>query len=160
MACLSGEKRPNSSTELFEVGHEETWGEHFAGSHCGASKGKKKQKDFVKRNIEVCQSSHQAKCSAWIYCMTWSKPLICLFFQWAEYLSSVQEKDILKAYWGTMKKNRNVMPIMIFVLFSPNTIASKWWGGQRSFDSGRKRASDWTPARNRWRGRGWCQRCR
>lgn len=57
MACLTGEKRPGSSAESFEVGHEETGEEQFEGSHCGASKGKKKQKDFVKRNIEVCQSS-------------------------------------------------------------------------------------------------------
>ncbi|XP_039641742.1 fibrous sheath-interacting protein 1 isoform X3 [Perca fluviatilis] len=38
------EKRPDSSTESFELGHEETR---------EASKGKKKQKDFVKRNIEL-----------------------------------------------------------------------------------------------------------
>ncbi|KAM9341265.1 fibrous sheath-interacting protein 1 [Symphorus nematophorus] len=47
------EKRPNSLTESFEVGHEETGEEQFEGSHCGASKDKKKQKDFVKRNIEL-----------------------------------------------------------------------------------------------------------
>ncbi|XP_035529604.1 fibrous sheath-interacting protein 1 [Morone saxatilis] len=47
------EKRPNSLTESFEVGHGETGEEQFEGSHCGASKGKKKQKDFVKRNIEL-----------------------------------------------------------------------------------------------------------
>ncbi|XP_051243086.1 fibrous sheath-interacting protein 1 isoform X6 [Dicentrarchus labrax] len=46
------EKRPNSLTESFEVGHGETGEEQFEGSHCGASKGKKKQRDFVKRNIE------------------------------------------------------------------------------------------------------------
>ncbi|XP_044021833.1 fibrous sheath-interacting protein 1 isoform X5 [Siniperca chuatsi] len=45
-------KRPDSSIESFEVGHEEIGEEQFEGSHCGASKGKKKQKDFVKRNIE------------------------------------------------------------------------------------------------------------
>uniref|UniRef100_A0A8C4E4M4 Fibrous sheath-interacting protein 1 n=1 Tax=Dicentrarchus labrax TaxID=13489 RepID=A0A8C4E4M4_DICLA len=64
VAFLTGEKRPNSLTESFEVGHGETGEEQFEGSHCGASKGKKKQRDFVKRNIEVCQSSRQAKCSA------------------------------------------------------------------------------------------------
>ncbi|XP_051243048.1 fibrous sheath-interacting protein 1 isoform X2 [Dicentrarchus labrax] len=47
------EKRPNSLTESFEVGHGETGEEQFEGSHCGASKGKKKQRDFVKRNIEL-----------------------------------------------------------------------------------------------------------
>ncbi|XP_032356927.1 fibrous sheath-interacting protein 1 isoform X4 [Etheostoma spectabile] len=47
------EKRPDSLTESFEIGHEETRKEQFEGSHCGASKGKKKQKDFVKRNIEL-----------------------------------------------------------------------------------------------------------
>ncbi|XP_044021830.1 fibrous sheath-interacting protein 1 isoform X2 [Siniperca chuatsi] len=46
-------KRPDSSIESFEVGHEEIGEEQFEGSHCGASKGKKKQKDFVKRNIEL-----------------------------------------------------------------------------------------------------------
>uniref|UniRef100_UPI0037E88739 fibrous sheath-interacting protein 1 n=1 Tax=Semicossyphus pulcher TaxID=241346 RepID=UPI0037E88739 len=46
------EKMPDSWTESFEVGHE-TGEEQFEGSHCGASKGKKKQKDFVKRNIEL-----------------------------------------------------------------------------------------------------------
>lgn len=94
MACLTGEKKPDSSTESFEVGHEESGEEQFEGSHCGASKGKKNQKDFVKRNIEVCQSSHRAKCSAGIYRMTWSKCLDCLFFQRGKYLSLVQEKDI------------------------------------------------------------------
>ncbi|XP_041809991.1 fibrous sheath-interacting protein 1 [Chelmon rostratus] len=47
------EKKPDSSTESFEVGHEESGEEQFEGSHCGASKGKKNQKDFVKRNIEL-----------------------------------------------------------------------------------------------------------
>ncbi|KAI3367221.1 hypothetical protein L3Q82_008272 [Scortum barcoo] len=47
------EKRPESSAESFETGHEETGGEHYEGSHCGASKSKKKQKDFVKRNIDL-----------------------------------------------------------------------------------------------------------
>ncbi|XP_056249817.1 fibrous sheath-interacting protein 1 isoform X4 [Seriola aureovittata] len=42
------EKTPSSSTESFETGEEQ-----FEGSHCEASKGKKKQKDFVKRNIEL-----------------------------------------------------------------------------------------------------------
>ncbi|XP_037652499.1 fibrous sheath-interacting protein 1 isoform X3 [Sebastes umbrosus] len=47
------EERPDSSSESFEPGHEETGEEQFEGSHCGASKGKKQQKDFVKRNIEL-----------------------------------------------------------------------------------------------------------
>ncbi|XP_029316644.1 LOW QUALITY PROTEIN: fibrous sheath-interacting protein 1 [Cottoperca gobio] len=47
------EKRTGSLTESFELDHEETGEELFEGSHCGASKGKKKQKDFVKRNIEL-----------------------------------------------------------------------------------------------------------
>ncbi|XP_027130468.1 fibrous sheath-interacting protein 1 isoform X1 [Larimichthys crocea] len=47
------EKMPYSLTESFEIDHEETGEEQFEGSHCGASKGKKKQKDFVKRNIEL-----------------------------------------------------------------------------------------------------------
>ncbi|XP_070776919.1 fibrous sheath-interacting protein 1 [Enoplosus armatus] len=46
------EKIPGS-TESLVKGHEETEEEQFEGSHCGASKGKKKQKDFVKRNIEL-----------------------------------------------------------------------------------------------------------
>ncbi|XP_034530259.1 fibrous sheath-interacting protein 1 isoform X3 [Notolabrus celidotus] len=46
------EKMSDSWIESFEVGHEERGEEQFEGSHCGASKGKKKQKDFVKRNIE------------------------------------------------------------------------------------------------------------
>lgn len=81
MACLTGEKRPSSLTESFEVGYEDIWEEQFEGGHCGASKGKKKQKDFVKRNIEVCQSSRQAKCSAGVYRMTWSTSPAYLFFQ-------------------------------------------------------------------------------
>ncbi|XP_045917745.1 fibrous sheath-interacting protein 1 isoform X3 [Micropterus dolomieu] len=47
------EKRPDSSTESFEVGHEENREEQFEGSHCGVSRSKTKQKDFVKRNIEL-----------------------------------------------------------------------------------------------------------
>ncbi|XP_070697853.1 fibrous sheath-interacting protein 1 [Pempheris klunzingeri] len=47
------ENRPDSSTESFEIGHEETVEEQFEGNHCGASKGKNKQRDFVKRNIEL-----------------------------------------------------------------------------------------------------------
>ncbi|XP_074516391.1 fibrous sheath-interacting protein 1 isoform X5 [Sebastes fasciatus] len=47
------EERPDSSSESFEPGHEETGEEQFEGSHCRASKGKKQQKDFVKRNIEL-----------------------------------------------------------------------------------------------------------
>ncbi|KAM6969593.1 fibrous sheath-interacting protein 1 [Tautogolabrus adspersus] len=47
------EKIPDGLTESFEVGHEESGEEQFESSHCGAFKGKKKQKDFVKRNIEL-----------------------------------------------------------------------------------------------------------
>ncbi|KAF7654805.1 hypothetical protein LDENG_00064560 [Lucifuga dentata] len=48
------EKRPDSTLESFEAGHEEKIKqEQTEGSHCGASKGEKKQKDFVKRNIEL-----------------------------------------------------------------------------------------------------------
>ncbi|XP_050934169.1 fibrous sheath-interacting protein 1 isoform X2 [Lates calcarifer] len=45
------EKRPCSSIESFESF--ETGEEQLQGSHSGASKDKKKQKDFVKRNIEL-----------------------------------------------------------------------------------------------------------
>lgn len=57
MVLLAGEKRPESTIESFEEGREETWEEQFEGSRCEAFEGKKKQRDFVKRNIEVCQSS-------------------------------------------------------------------------------------------------------
>ncbi|CAJ1073762.1 fibrous sheath-interacting protein 1 isoform X5 [Xyrichtys novacula] len=50
------EKMPDSWTESFEVGHEERREEQFEGSHYGDSKGKKKQKAFVKRNIELVGS--------------------------------------------------------------------------------------------------------
>ncbi|KAM3594959.1 uncharacterized protein V6R79_015954 [Siganus canaliculatus] len=47
-----GEKRPNSLSESFEVGHEEVGEEQFESIHCGASKDKKKQKNIFKRNME------------------------------------------------------------------------------------------------------------
>ncbi|CAK6957134.1 fibrous sheath-interacting protein 1 [Scomber scombrus] len=47
------EKRPESTIESFEEGREETWEEQFEGSHCEVFEGKKKQRDFVKRNIEL-----------------------------------------------------------------------------------------------------------
>eukprot|EP00064_Thunnus_orientalis_P003390 superscaffoldBa00000274_g3399 len=47
------EKRPDSTIESFEAGREETGEEQFEGSCYGASEGKKKQRDFVKRNIEL-----------------------------------------------------------------------------------------------------------
>ncbi|XP_042244340.1 fibrous sheath-interacting protein 1 isoform X1 [Thunnus maccoyii] len=47
------EKRPDSTIESFEAGREETGEEQFEGSRYGASEGKKKQRDFVKRNIEL-----------------------------------------------------------------------------------------------------------
>ncbi|AWP16627.1 putative fibrous sheath-interacting protein 1 [Scophthalmus maximus] len=42
------EKSPGNSTESLETGAEQC-----EAGHCGASRGKKKQKDFVKRNIEL-----------------------------------------------------------------------------------------------------------
>ncbi|XP_067334882.1 fibrous sheath-interacting protein 1 isoform X2 [Channa argus] len=45
------EKRPDNLTKSFELGYEKTGEEQFESSHCGSSKGKKK--DFVKRNIEA-----------------------------------------------------------------------------------------------------------
>ncbi|XP_068194162.1 fibrous sheath-interacting protein 1 [Antennarius striatus] len=50
------EKSPVSLTESFEVGNAEMGEEQLEGSHSGASKGKKIQKDFVKRNIELLSS--------------------------------------------------------------------------------------------------------
>ncbi|XP_074548829.1 fibrous sheath-interacting protein 1 isoform X2 [Halichoeres trimaculatus] len=47
------DKMPDSWRESFKIGHEERGEEQFESSHCGAYKGKKKQKDFVKRNIEL-----------------------------------------------------------------------------------------------------------
>ncbi|XP_068577887.1 fibrous sheath-interacting protein 1 isoform X3 [Cebidichthys violaceus] len=48
------EKKPGGCTESSELSREDTGEEEqFEGSHCGASKSKKKQKDFVKRNIEL-----------------------------------------------------------------------------------------------------------
>ncbi|XP_034381207.1 fibrous sheath-interacting protein 1 [Cyclopterus lumpus] len=46
-------KKPASWTESSELSREDTEEEQFEGSHCGASKSKNKQKDFVKRNIEL-----------------------------------------------------------------------------------------------------------
>ncbi|XP_019940786.2 fibrous sheath-interacting protein 1 isoform X2 [Paralichthys olivaceus] len=42
------DKKPDNSTDSSE-----TWEEQCEDSHCGASRGKKKQRDFVKRNIEL-----------------------------------------------------------------------------------------------------------
>ncbi|XP_031704017.1 fibrous sheath-interacting protein 1 isoform X3 [Anarrhichthys ocellatus] len=50
---LDCEKKPGSWTESSELSREDTGEEHFEGSQWGASKSKKKQKDFVKRNIEL-----------------------------------------------------------------------------------------------------------
>ncbi|KAK9533554.1 hypothetical protein VZT92_008665 [Zoarces viviparus] len=47
------EKKPGSWRESSELSREDSGEEHFEGSHWGASKSKKKQKDFVKRNIEL-----------------------------------------------------------------------------------------------------------
>uniref|UniRef100_A0A3B5BBP8 Fibrous sheath-interacting protein 1 n=1 Tax=Stegastes partitus TaxID=144197 RepID=A0A3B5BBP8_9TELE len=86
---LTGEKKPDSLTDSSEVGYKDKAEDQFEGSHCGASKGMNKQKDFVKRNIEVCQSSRRAERSAGMYRMTWSESLSCLFFQSGKYLSVV-----------------------------------------------------------------------
>ncbi|KAM7375715.1 hypothetical protein PAMP_005495 [Pampus punctatissimus] len=50
---VQSEKRPDSTSESFEAGREETGEEQFEGSHYGASEAKKTQRDFVKRNIEL-----------------------------------------------------------------------------------------------------------
>lgn len=55
-ACLAGEKR-SGSCGSFETDCEEPGEEQFGGSRRGSSKSKKRQKDFVNRNIEVGQSS-------------------------------------------------------------------------------------------------------
>ncbi|XP_047466388.1 fibrous sheath-interacting protein 1 isoform X2 [Mugil cephalus] len=47
------QKRPDSSAESLKVSSEDSGEDEFKGSHCGASKGMEKQKDFVKRNIEA-----------------------------------------------------------------------------------------------------------
>ncbi|XP_008287964.1 fibrous sheath-interacting protein 1 [Stegastes partitus] len=47
------EKKPDSLTDSSEVGYKDKAEDQFEGSHCGASKGMNKQKDFVKRNIEL-----------------------------------------------------------------------------------------------------------
>lgn len=58
-ACLAGEKNRNSCGS-FEADREEPGEEQFGSSHRGSSKSKKRQKDFVNRNIEVGQSSRDA----------------------------------------------------------------------------------------------------
>ncbi|KAM3871339.1 fibrous sheath-interacting protein 1 [Diretmus argenteus] len=47
------EKKPDSLRGSFEGGQEETGQEQPEGSHGGAPRGKKKQEDFVKKNIEL-----------------------------------------------------------------------------------------------------------
>ncbi|XP_056282726.1 fibrous sheath-interacting protein 1 [Pseudoliparis swirei] len=47
------QKKPASWTGSSERSREDTEEEQFEDSHCGASKSKNKQKDFVKRNIEL-----------------------------------------------------------------------------------------------------------
>ncbi|KAM8833996.1 fibrous sheath-interacting protein 1 isoform 1-T3 [Synchiropus picturatus] len=49
------EKQPHNPSESFEEGLEETDEEQFDGRHRGASKDREKQKDFVKRNIELAR---------------------------------------------------------------------------------------------------------
>ncbi|XP_072221796.1 fibrous sheath-interacting protein 1 [Leuresthes tenuis] len=52
--CLEqNEKRPASLTESFEVSFEDVGDNQVKGSHCGASESKNKQKDFIKRNMEL-----------------------------------------------------------------------------------------------------------
>ncbi|KAM7402899.1 hypothetical protein PAMA_003699 [Pampus argenteus] len=50
---VQSEKRPDSTSESFEAGREETGEEQCEGSRYGASEAKKTQRDFVKRNIEL-----------------------------------------------------------------------------------------------------------
>ncbi|XP_022067582.2 fibrous sheath-interacting protein 1 isoform X2 [Acanthochromis polyacanthus] len=47
------EKKPDSLTDSLEVGYKDKAEGQFECSHCGVSKGMNKQKDFVKRNIEL-----------------------------------------------------------------------------------------------------------
>lgn len=65
MIFLTGEKRPDSTIEAIEAGHEEIWEEQFEGSHHEAFEAKKKPKDFVKRNIEVWQKVTQGQMHLW-----------------------------------------------------------------------------------------------
>lgn len=46
---------------LEEEDHQEAGEEPLGGSHGAAPRGTKKQKDSVRRNTEVCQSSRRAK---------------------------------------------------------------------------------------------------
>lgn len=56
---------------LAEEDHQEAGEEPLGGSHGAAPRGTKKQKDFVRRNTEVCQSSRRAKRrTAVVYRMT------------------------------------------------------------------------------------------
>lgn len=68
-ACLAGEKR-SGSCGSFEADVEEPGEKQFGGSHRGSSKSKKRQKDFVNRNIEVGQSSRT-------HHTTWHEPPVC-----------------------------------------------------------------------------------
>lgn len=62
MSRPAGEKNPRSSVEsLEEEDHQEAGEEPLGGSHGAAPRGTRKQKDFVRRNTEVCQSSSRAK---------------------------------------------------------------------------------------------------
>lgn len=89
MTSPAGKKRRNSSPESFEVGQGVTEQEQCEGS------GKEKQKDFVKRNIKVCQSSCWAKCNLRVYHMT--EPVSCLFVfpGWKISVSSSWKRNIL-----------------------------------------------------------------
>uniref|UniRef100_A0A3B5K2L8 Fibrous sheath-interacting protein 1 n=1 Tax=Takifugu rubripes TaxID=31033 RepID=A0A3B5K2L8_TAKRU len=60
----------NGSCGSFEADVEEPGEKQFGGSHSGTSKSKKRQKDFVNRNIEVGQSSRTHR-------MTWHEPPVC-----------------------------------------------------------------------------------
>lgn len=82
MPCLSGDTQLDGTTELFEVDQEETVQDQSEGNDCRASKATTKHtKNFVNKNIEVCQSSCWAKGGVWIYPISPSKSRNYLFFQ-------------------------------------------------------------------------------
>lgn len=72
----TGEERADDMIEGAESVREEP----DDGSHSDDTKGKKRQKNFVKRNIEVCRSSCEAMGSSRNLLRTLSTSLHCLFF--------------------------------------------------------------------------------
>lgn len=91
-ACLAGEKR-SGSCGSFEADIEEPGEKQFGGRRRGTSKSKKRQKDFVNRNIEVGQSSRTHR-------MTWHEPPVCFstlkdtdLFLWRPFFSSSPPTD-------------------------------------------------------------------